>query len=332
VRALRARFPRLASTLPSVDLHVGETPVERWCVDGVSLLAKRDDLSSATLGGNKVRALELLLAGVGPDHRLLTVGSTGSTHAVAVAHYGARLGAVTDVITWPQEDNAISRETARRLARRARVSAARSPVDAYLRAVFRRATQNVHWIPAGGSSPLGALGHANAALELVAQLERQGRPAPSEIVVPLGSGGTVAGLLLGLSVAGVRTRVVGVRVVPQSVGNRWRVMRLARQARALLARLSGEAVAEIAPSRLEIVQDAYGGAYGRETEIARNAARALRVTGGPTLDGTYSAKAFGHALGRARGAPGDSVLFWLTFDGRWLEAADKGAPLLRPPL
>ena len=120
--------------------------------------AKRDDLSSSTLGGNKVRALELLLAGVGPDHRLLTVGSTGSTHALAVAHYGARLGAVTDVITWPQEDNDISRATSRRLMRRARVTAATSVVDAYLRAALRRPARDVRWIPAGGSCALGALG------------------------------------------------------------------------------------------------------------------------------------------------------------------------------
>jgi D-cysteine desulfhydrase len=331
VHALRARFPRLASTLASVDLQVRETPVERWRVDGDSLLAKRDDLSSGTLGGNKVRALELLLAGVRPDQRLLTVGSTGSTHALAVAHYGAQLGCLTDVITWPQEENAISRESGRRLWRHASVIAASSPVDAYLRAALRRVRRDVHWIPAGGSSALGILGHASAALELVAQLRRDGQPIPREIVVPLGTGGTMAGLLLGLAVAGVPTRVVGVRVVPRVVGNRWRVMRLARRARALLTRLSGERIPGLDPDRLEIAQDAYGGAYGRETESARNASRALRVTGGPTLDGTYTAKAFGHALARARGAPGNSVLFWLTFDGRWLEASAAVSPGPRPP-
>lgn len=293
--------------------------------------AKRDDLSSSTLGGNKVRALELLLAGVGPDHRLLTVGSTGSTHALAVAHYGARLGAVTDVITWPQEDNDISRATSRRLMRRARVTAATSVVDAYLRAALRRPARDVRWIPAGGSCALGALGHASAALELIAQLEREGHSVPAQIVVPLGSGGTAAGLLVGLAVAGVATRVVGVRVVPKTVGNRWRVLRLARQAAALLSRLAGETVPAVDAHRLEIAQGAFGGAYGRETEIARNAAQALRVTGGPALDGTYSAKAFGYALERARRAPEDSVLFWLTFDGRWLEAADEESPVLRPP-
>ena len=331
MRELRARFPRLATTLASVDLRVGETPVERWRVNGVSLLAKRDDRSAPTLGGNKVRALELLLAGVGPGRRLLTVGSTGSTHALAVAHYGTQLGAMTDVITWPQEENAVARETSRRLGRRARVTAATSPVDAYLRAAIRRLARDVVWIPAGGSTALGTLGHANAALELAAQLRRDGLPFPQNVVVPLGSGGTVAGLLLGFAIAGMPTTVVGVRVVPRLVGNRWRVLRLARQGRALLARLSGERVPAIDPTRLEIAQDAFGGSYGRETESARNAAAALRVSGGPALDGTYSAKAFGHALARARRAPEDSVLFWLTFDGRWLEAADDAASALRPP-
>ena len=331
MRALRARFPRLASTLPSVDFSVCETPVERWCVDGVSLLAKRDDLSSATLGGNKVRALELLLSELRPSQRLLTVGSTGSTHALAVAHYGAQLGAATDVITWPQEENSISRESSRRLVRHAHVTAASSPADAYVRAAMRRVRRDTRWIPAGGSSTRGILGHASAALEMVEQLRRDGQPNPHEIIVPLGTGGTAAGLLLGLAVAGLPTRVVGVRVVPRLVGNRWRVMGLARQGRALLARLSGESIPALDADRLEIAQDGYGGAYGRETQIAENAAQALRATGGPRLDGTYSAKAFGHALARARSTPGDSVLFWLTFDGRWLEDSAAESPGLPPP-
>ena len=325
------RYSRLATTLPRVDLRVGETPVERWLVDGVQLLAKRDDLSAPTLGGNKVRALELLLAGLGPDHRLLTVGPTGSTHALAVAHYGRRLGTETEVITWPQEMHAIAAATAVRMARRADITPARSVAEAYLRAMARRVRGRVRWIPAGGSSPLGALGHAGAALELIAQLERDGLPPPACIVVPLGSGGTVAGLLLGLAIAGVQTRVVGVRVVPASVGNRWLVLRLARQARALLERLAGEPVARLDASRLVIDQESYGGAYARETAVARGAADSLLATGGPRLDGTYSAKAFGHALARARGTPDGSVLFWLTFDGRWLDTDDDEPMVHRPP-
>ena len=331
MRALLDRFPRLEATLPRVDLRVEETPVEQWTVAGVTLLAKRDDLTSPTLGGNKVRALELLLAGLGPDHTLLTVGPTGSTHALAVAQYGIRLGTHTEVITWPQETNDVALATASRLERRAHVTRASSPVAAYLRAAVRRLRGRVRWIPAGGSSPLGALGHASAALELVAQRARAGLPMPRTIVVPLGSGGTVAGLLVGLAVAGAQTAVVGVRVVPSAVGNRWHVLRLARQSLSLLGRLAGESLPALDASRLVIEQDAYGGAYGRETAAGRTAAATLRVSGGPRLDGTYSAKAFGHALARARGAPHGDILFWLTFDGRWLDVADAEPQVLRSP-
>ncbi|MEO8623547.1 MAG: pyridoxal-phosphate dependent enzyme [bacterium] len=330
MHTLGARYPRLKESLPRVDLRIGETPVERWTVNGVSLLAKRDDLSAHTLGGNKVRALELLLADLRPDDTLLTVGPTGSTHALAVAHYGKRLGIATEVITWPQEVHDVAIATASRMARRARVTHVSSVAGAYVRAAVRRLHRRVRWIPAGGSSPRGALGHANAALELIAQLARDGLPVPDTIVVPLGSGGTVAGLLVGLAVADVHTRVVGVRVVPRSVGNRWHVLRLARLTRALLAQLARESIPPVDASRLVIEHGAYGGAYGRETSEARDAAQLLRASGGPRLDGTYSAKAFGYALARARHAPDEVVLFWLTFDGRWLDA-DDDEPLVPYP-
>jgi 1-aminocyclopropane-1-carboxylate deaminase/D-cysteine desulfhydrase-like pyridoxal-dependent ACC family enzyme len=321
MRALLGRYPRLAHSLARAELGVHETPVERWRLGAVTLLAKRDDLSAPAPGGNKVRALELLLAGVGPGQMLLTVGATGSTHALAVAEHGARLGARTQVITWPQETHPVAL---------AEVTATRSVVAAYLRAAGRRARGGVHWVPAGGSVPLGALGHVNAALELADQLAQGGIPVPDTLVVPLGSGGTAAGLLVGLALAGLSTRVVGVRVVPRIVGNRTRVLGLAARTRALLARLTGVALPPLDRSRLEIDEEAYGGAYGRATAAARAAADDLRDVGGPPLDATYSAKAFGVALARARRAPDEHVLFWLTFDGRWLARGNDVPPATRP--
>src|SRR4051812_5477678 len=102
MRALLARLPRLADSLARADLDVRETPVEWWRVDDAVLLVKRDDLSAPSVGGNKVRALELLLAARPQGRSLLTVGATGSTHALAVAEHGARLGIESHVITWPQ--------------------------------------------------------------------------------------------------------------------------------------------------------------------------------------------------------------------------------------
>lgn len=325
MRALFDRYPRIATRLARVDLQVSTTPVERWTVDGVTLSMKRDDLSAPALGGNKVRALELLLAGAGPAHVLLTVGSAGSTHALSVARHGAQLGARIEVITWPQEMNAVAHATSRALSRVAVVTRARSVADAYLRAALRRLRHRRWWIPAGGSVPMGALGHVNAALELAAQVAQGIVPVPDVIIAPLGSGGTVAGLLVGLSLAGLRTRVVGVRVVPRVVANRRRIARLATRTHALVRTLAADAIPPLDLSRFAIDDEAFGGAYGRETPAARDASAALLAAGGPPLDATYSAKAFAVALALARGVPRQEVLFWLTFDARWLDDSEPSS-------
>jgi D-cysteine desulfhydrase len=326
VEALDARWPALRRAVPRLDLQVRETPLQRWTIDGVSLLVKRDDLSTPTLGGNKARALSLLLAGAGPEDTLLTMGATGSTHALAVAHFGARLGARTRVVTWPQEEHDVARATAARLRRLARVTAARSPMTAAVHASLLRLRTRARWIPAGGSTPLGALGHVGAAMELADQLARAGEPAPDLLVVPLGSGGTVAGLLVGLELAGLPTRVIAVRVVPRIVANRRRVLRLARRTAALFARAAAAPAPALRDDRLEIDGAEYGGAYGRATTRGRAAIEAVRETGGPALDATYSAKAMAAALERARRAPRERVLFWLTFDGRWLDEREDATP------
>ena len=308
-----------------MDLHVRETPIERWELGDASLLVKRDDLTTPTLGGNKARALELLLAGTGPGDVLLTVGSTGSTHALAVAHFATRLGARAEVITWPQEEHDVSLATAARLREVALVTAARSPATAMLRATARRLLRRVRWIPAGGSSPLGALGHAAAALELADQLAREHAPPPDTLVVPLGSGGTAAGLLVGLELAGLPTRVLGVRVVPRVVANRRRVLGLARRAAALFAERAGVVAPTVDETRFAIEETHYGGAYARETRASRTSQELVLAREGPALEGTYSAKALAAALAHARAAPAERVLFWLTFDGRWLDTGAVGA-------
>jgi 1-aminocyclopropane-1-carboxylate deaminase/D-cysteine desulfhydrase-like pyridoxal-dependent ACC family enzyme len=112
--------------------------------------------------------------------------------------------------------------------------------------------------------------------------------------------------------------VLGVRVVPRVVANRRRVMRLARATAARFAELAGVAAPRIDEDRLVVEQAQYGGAYARETDASRAALALVRAAGGPSLEGTYSAKALAAALAHARTMPDERMLFWLTFDGRWL--------------
>jgi D-cysteine desulfhydrase len=216
--------------------------------------------------------------------------------------------------------HAVAEVTARRMREVARVDAVPSVGLAYLRALVRRA-RGRRWVPAGGSVPLGALGQVSAALELAEQMRRGGVDPRVTLVAPLGSGGTVAGLLVGLAIAGLPTPIVGVQVVPRLVANGARVRRLALRTRALLERLTGERLPPVDVGRLLVDRSAYGGAYGRETGAGREAADVMRSIGGPRLEPTYSAKAFAVALRQARASPDERVLFWLTFDGSWLDDA-----------
>jgi hypothetical protein len=95
-------------------------------------------------------------------------------------------------------------------------------------------------------------------------------------------------------------------------------MRLARATAARFAELAGVAAPRIDEDRLVVEQAQYGGAYARETDASRAALALVREAGGPSLEGTYSAKAFAAALAHARKMPDERMLFWLTFDGRWL--------------
>ena len=206
--------------------------------------------------------------------------------------------------------------TAEHVARAARGAPVfRTPIEAYAWAWVERA-RGARWIAAGGSSPLGVLGHVNAGLELVDQIDAGAMPEPKSVVVPLGTGGTAAGLALAFAIAGRDITVIGARVVPRIIGRASRVRRLANRTARLIERLGGGSVPRLSANAISVVHDSYGGAYGRETDAGRRAAAQLRTVTPIVLDSTYSAKAFACALDAARRGV---TLFWLTFDSRTLK-------------
>lgn len=290
------------------------TPLETWVALGdelrlAVLWAKREDRSSRRYGGNKVRGLEFLLRERGDGSVCVTIGGSGSTHCLATAVHGRALGWRTVVAQFSQFDTPLARAVAMETAAWADIVVTARTHATFVPAVVRawRAARRLgrrHWIPGGGAHPRAVLGHVLAALELEQQL-----PAPPDaLVVPLGSGGTAAGLSLGLSVLGWPTRVVAARVAPRLVANRWRVGALERKAGALLAGLGIRARRDPLPP---IIVHVLGGGYGRPTREGEKAQR-LAAAAGLTLDATYGAKAFAALAGLPqRGFR--RVVFWHTF-------------------
>jgi D-cysteine desulfhydrase len=298
------RHPALES-LPHLTLRKAPTPLEQ--IDQ-RLWIKRDDLTAEPIGGNKVRALEFLLARFAPGAEVITGGSRGSTHVLATATYAGPLGLHVRAATWPQEMNDVARIVDRRLESEVERKHFRSPVTAAVWLTWQ-AWGGRPTIPAGGTSPLGMLGHVNSALELAEQVRAGVLPEPKRVVVPLGTGGTVAGLALGFRLAGLDCEVVGARVVPRIVANGRRVRRLIRSAIDLIDRQTGQTLILKGEPSVRVDDGVYGGAYGRPLAAAPSS-----TSTGVALDPTYSAKAYVAALHHAREA---DTLFWLTFDSRW---------------
>src|SRR5215212_113166 len=214
------RFPGLR-TLPRVELCTLPSPVQSLDHFLPGLWIKRDDLNAPICGGNKVRALEFLLGGLGEGDSVVTVGGTGSTHVLATTLHAARIGISTHALRWRHEMNPVPTEVSSRIEMLIEdPSIHRNPVLPIARARLRSMRGKTRYIPVGGSVPLGILGHVNAALELVTQIENAEMPRPSRVIVPVGTGGTAAGLLLGFAITHSDIEVVGVRTGPRLFANK----------------------------------------------------------------------------------------------------------------
>jgi len=171
-------------------------------------------------------------------------------------------------------------------------------------------------VPVGGTSPRGTLGFVSAGLELAEQVSAGALPPPRRIYVPVGSGGTLAGLVAGLRLAGLRSRVVGVLVTDLLAPSPAGLARLARRSLRFLRRLAPEAPAPaIGPGDFDFVTDQLGPGYGAVTPAAREAVAAAADCG-LVLDTTYSGKAFAALRAAlAHGHTDGPTLFWQTYNG-----------------
>jgi D-cysteine desulfhydrase len=273
-----------------------------------SLWLKREDLA----GGNKVRGLEFLFANARPRSVFVTVGGTGSSHCWTTARCARAQGHRAAIALFQQPATDASRAVGMAIMAEAHVITRASSIATLPWAVLRawRAAHHIgrgrpHWIPGGGADPRAVIGHFLAALELGAQVDAP----PDAIVVPLGTGGTAAGIALGVAWLGWSTEVIAVRVAPWIVANRWRTLRLARKAAALLRRAGIEFSVPRPAIRVRVV-NAIGKGYGHPT-AAGERARELAAEYGLRLDPTYGAKAFGFLLEQAPEI--QRVVFWHTF-------------------
>ncbi|MBN1615642.1 MAG: pyridoxal-phosphate dependent enzyme [Deltaproteobacteria bacterium] len=333
MRPLLEQYPLLKERLPHVPLGELPTPVMPLVHLGAEigtegLYLKHDGLSGSIYGGNKVRKLEFLLGDAlrKGAKAVVTFGFAGSNHALATAVYARKVGLESTSILLAQINaRYVRRNLLLSHACGAEIRHFESERAAYIptTALFvrKRLSQGkfAYIISPGGSSPLGVVGYVNAAFELKEQVASGVMPEPDRVFVALGTMGTAVGLTLGLKAAGLKTRVVSVRVVDEKYGNREKFVSLFNKTRDLILSLdSSFPRVELAGDDVEIIHDFFGGRYARFTEQGMAAVDLVAKTEGITLEGTYTGKTMAALIDRVRdrGAKDGIVLFWNTCNAR----------------
>lgn len=301
--ALHERFDELIRPLPHRRLGSRPTPVRPLpgVSEGPADVWVKDEgtFGDGGWGGNKVRKLEWLLPdAVRRGHRtILTFGGLGTNWGLATALYGrdAGLRVALALVDQPVDDHVRAQlerlEASGATVHRTHSKARTLALLPWLLARHADGVKPPYMLPPGGSSPVGVLGYVEAALELAAQVRSGEVPEPTHLVTAVGTGGTAAGLLLGLRLAGLPTRVVGVVVNDALRLDATTVLRLARRCERVL-RGRGARLPELTltAADVDLPRDWLGPGYGHATPDGARATELAAAAGLP-LDPVYTAKA-----------------------------------------
>jgi len=310
-----ARFPRRRYT-------PGFTPLEPLprlsaALGGADIWIKRDDLLGLAGGGNKTRKLEFLVADAlakGAD-TLITVGAPQSNHCRLTLAAAAKEGlkcrlVIEERVPGSYAEDALGNNLLFDLMGAANVRMVKAGADlaAEMAAdaeVVTAAGGKPYIIVGGGSSPLGALGYAACAQEILMQSFDMGVTF-DRIVVASGSAGTHAGLVAGILALGTYIPVTGINVRRARAEQEANVLKL------------GTATAELMDTARLVTEDIVcldewvGPGYSLPTREMVEAVRMLATQEGILLDPVYSGKAMAGLIGLVRDgriAAGERVLF-----------------------
>jgi D-cysteine desulfhydrase len=322
------KYPVLGSKVPWMPIGNYPTPVHKMdklgqAVGYPELWIKRDDKSSDAYGGNKVRKLEFAIADALRKKKkwIVTVGGIGTNHGLATTIHCANAGLKTALVLIPQpltdkvqENLLLDRHFG------AEIQVGRSQPEAYLRAAWVLLTHpNFYLLWAGGTSTLTTLGYVSAALELKRQVDDGLLPEPKYIFGANGSQGTTAGLIVGARLAGLKSRIMCVKVSMDEYSNVRGTVSLCNRTAAMMRKFD-PSVPEMkfTAADFDLITGFFGGQYGLVTPESRDAVKLIKETEGIRLETTYTGKALAAALDfvkREKSLNGAPVLFWNTYNG-----------------
>ena len=335
-----SHFKELKEKVPWISLGDFPTPVERLQnlekVLGLnSLWIKRDDLTGKLYGGNKVRTLEFSLADAKQkDSELIFAYSAlGSNWPLACVIYAKKHNLPTDVFFLPYPVDSIKKQNLQltyQLARTVYSSKSKLSFPFLLYSKFYRAKKSsrAYLMPPGGTSPASTLGYVNAVLELQQQCNNGEMPVPDTIYCALGSGGTAAGLSIGLSLVNWPTKLIAVRVVDFLFANKVTLLYLIHRTLNFMRRSRARLPKNVNWGKnIKIEHGYFGSGYGQSSPLGDRSMELFESYENQLLDSTYTAKAFAAIVEKAKEneLKDKHILFWQTLNSRDLQSMRPGS-------
>jgi D-cysteine desulfhydrase len=285
---------------------------------GVNLYIKRDDLLPGAAGGNKTRKLDFCIADAlakGAD-TIITCGAVQSNHCRLTASWSAKEGLDCHLVLEERVKGSYKPEASGNNflfellgVKSKRVVAAGSNMLEEMEKTaeeLRRSGRKPYIIPGGASNAIGALGYAACAEETMNQLNTMGLKI-DHIVVPSGSAGTHAGMVVGMSGTNANIPISGMNVSRPKNVQEDIVAALAEKTAELLGVRGG-----VAREDIVCYGDYVGPGYSLPTEGMIEAVRLFSENEAILLDPVYSGKAAAGLIDLVRKgvfAKGSNVLF-----------------------
>jgi 1-aminocyclopropane-1-carboxylate deaminase/D-cysteine desulfhydrase-like pyridoxal-dependent ACC family enzyme len=291
---------------------------------GSEIYIKRDDNASSIYGGNKCRMMEFIISDALNKGRgsLVTWGAIGSNQVLSSVIFGVREGFddITSIHNVQPFHPYVKRNFLISTSLGVKQLLGENDISLILKLFTTYMKKKItgkkpYLIPLLGSAPISVLSYFDAALELKWQIEEGICPKPDYIFVTVGTGGTVAGLILGSIILGGIGEVVGVRTIEKPLVSErmiaWEINRTLK----FLKRLGVDfEVKKVKVKDINILHDYFGGGYAESTPEGNKAIRLLKELEDIDLDVTYTGKTMAALLDYAREKKGKRFLFWHTLN------------------
>ena len=299
------------------------TPIEKLNrlsqqLEGPEIYLKRDDLTGVAMTGNKIRKLEFLLAAAqkGKSDVLITCGGAQSNHARATAVVAAKAGMKSHlVLRHSSEDDNDGNLLLDRLVG-AEVQFINQQeyesVDEIMSNIasdYAAKGMKSYIIPEGGSNALGSLGYVLAMKEIAEQMKAL-QLQFDHFICAVGSGGTLAGMLLGKNYFDLKCQLHGINVCNDATFFKKRVMEIIQNA----GREFGFDD-NLSKNHINIIDGYVGKGYSISSQSEIDLIKKIACLEGVILDPVYTGKAMlglVDQIHQGRFTKHEKILFWHT--------------------